>query len=79
MSDPLIVQLREHGMLSIDSEDLGLRVDDSYRIIRHDGNPLALVRYVGPLLKAQFWEATAVPELRSHAVRLVDAMLGART
>ncbi len=78
VSDPLILHLREHGMLAIDSEDLGLRVDNSYRVIRYDGHPLAVVRYVGPLLKAQFWEATAVPELRGHAVRLVDAMLEPR-
>jgi uncharacterized NAD(P)/FAD-binding protein YdhS len=78
VSDPLIVQLLKHGMLAVDAQDLGLRVDGSYRIIQHDGQVLAAVRYVGPLLKAQFWEATAVPELRSHAVRLVDAMLGPR-
>jgi hypothetical protein len=30
---------------------------------------------VGPLLKADYWEATAVPELRAHAARLAEALL----
>jgi hypothetical protein len=30
---------------------------------------------VGPLLKAELWEATAVPELREHARKLADCML----
>jgi uncharacterized NAD(P)/FAD-binding protein YdhS len=30
---------------------------------------------VGPLLKARFWEATAVPELRGHARSIAQRLL----
>lgn len=74
--DPLIAHLRDSGALSIDALALGLEVDADYRVLRRDGTPLPSVRYVGPLLKAQHWEATAVPELRVHASRLVDRLMG---
>jgi uncharacterized NAD(P)/FAD-binding protein YdhS len=74
--DPLIAYLRDSGALSIDPLALGLEVDADYRVLRQDGTTLAAVRYVGPLLKAQLWEATAVPELRMHASRLVDRLMG---
>jgi uncharacterized NAD(P)/FAD-binding protein YdhS len=31
---------------------------------------------VGPLLKANFWEATAVPELRVHASNVAGGIAG---
>jgi uncharacterized NAD(P)/FAD-binding protein YdhS len=70
VTDPLIAHLREAGQLQIDPFALGLAVDDEYRVLRQDGVALKNVRYVGPLLKAQWWEATAVPELRGHAARV---------
>jgi uncharacterized NAD(P)/FAD-binding protein YdhS len=70
VTDPLIAHLREAGQLKIDPLALGLAVDDQYRVLRQDGVALKNVRYVGPLLKAQWWEATAVPELRGHAARV---------
>ena len=32
---------------------------------------------MGPLLKADLWESTAVPELRVHAARLAEHLRGA--
>ncbi|MBG9388193.1 FAD/NAD(P)-binding protein [Caenimonas aquaedulcis] len=75
VSDPLIVQLRDAGALAVDELALGLAVDDSYRIVGSAGRSLTHVRYVGPLLKAQLWEATAVPELRTHARKAVENLL----
>jgi uncharacterized NAD(P)/FAD-binding protein YdhS len=77
LGDPLICRLREQGGLRVDPLGLGLEVDDSYRVLRADGTPHERVRYVGPLLRAQLWEATAVPELREHAAR-VSALLSAK-
>ena len=74
--DPLIAHLRDTGALSVDPLALGLEVDADYRVLRQDGAPLGAVRYVGPLLKAQLWEATAVPELRLHASQLVARLMG---
>jgi uncharacterized NAD(P)/FAD-binding protein YdhS len=73
--DPLITQLRDDGALTVDPHALGLHVDDAYRLVDKDGGVLPHVRYVGPLLKAQHWEATAVPELRVHARQVVDRLL----
>ena len=39
------------------------------------GSPSRVLSLVGPLLKAGFWEATAVPELRQHAARLAERLL----
>lgn len=75
--EPLIEQLRASGALSVDPLALGLHVDDDYRLLGLDGAPHDAIRYVGPLLKARLWEATAVPELRIHA-RNVARLLAER-
>ena len=67
---PLIGQLLDAGLLCPDPLSLGLLVDPDYRVLARDGRALDRLRYIGPLLKAGLWEATAVPELRHHALRL---------
>jgi uncharacterized NAD(P)/FAD-binding protein YdhS len=67
VDDGLIRQLLADGHLRPDGLGLGLLVDAHYRTCEAG---LPTVHYVGPLLKAQHWEATAVPELREHALRL---------
>lgn len=74
--DPLIAQLLDSGTLAPDPLGLGLEVDAEYRVVGRCG-ALPGLRYVGPLLKAQLWEATAVPELRVHA-KNVAALVAAR-
>lgn len=75
VADPLIANLLERGQLQADALALGLAVDEDYHLLRADGTPLRNVRYVGPLLKAQRWESTAVPELRVHAKNVADRLL----
>ena len=72
---PLIAQLLADGLISADKFGLGLRVDDQYRALSPQGGAASWLRYIGPLLKAQLWEATAVPELRIHAQRLAALLL----
>jgi hypothetical protein len=48
-------------------------------VVGADGRETEGLRYVGPLLKAQLWEATAVPELRLHAQAVTTALLAARS
>jgi uncharacterized NAD(P)/FAD-binding protein YdhS len=74
VDDGLIACLREQGALKPDPLGLGLEIDAHYRVLRADGTPHPRLRYVGPLLKAQRWEATAVPELRMHARDLVQGL-----
>lgn len=69
-ASPLVASLCADGLVVPDSLGLGLLVDDEYRVIGRDGQPSPQLRYVGPLLKARDWEATAVPELRQHAAAL---------
>ncbi|HXC39917.1 MAG TPA: FAD/NAD(P)-binding protein, partial [Burkholderiales bacterium] len=75
-TSPLLRQLRDDGMVRRDTHGLGIDVDGQYRPLGADGRPLPGLYYVGPMLKAQFWEAIAVPELRGHCARLA-AFLGA--
>lgn len=76
--DPLICNLRRAGMVRVDAMGMGLEVSCDYHLLDAGGNLVHGLRYVGPLLKAQHWEATAVPELRMHAKSLVAAMLSGR-
>jgi len=76
---PLIDQLLRQGGLHPDGLDLGLAVADDYRVLRADGRAWPSLRYVGPLLKARDWEATAVPELRLHAQAAASQILKQHT
>ncbi|MEJ6002197.1 FAD/NAD(P)-binding protein [Paucibacter soli] len=72
---PLLWRLAEQGRLQRCPLGLGIHVDEQYRLLDEQGHPQDGLHYIGPLLKAQFWEATAVPELRLHAARLAQAIL----
>jgi len=71
---PLIVQLREEGYLQQDPAKLGFEVNDDYQVINCQGRPAENLFYIGPMLKARYWEAIAVPELRVHARRLAEIL-----
>jgi len=73
--EPLIAHLRDCGQLSPDPLGLGLVVGDAYRLLTADGQPSNTLHYIGPLLRARDWEATAVPELRRHARQLAGTLL----
>jgi len=68
----LIARLRQSGLASTDA--FGLRIDDAYHLIGHDGTAFEALSYVGPLLKGKYWEATAIPELREHVVKLTASL-----
>lgn len=70
VQDQLISFLKSGGLLSIDPLRLGIKVNEQYRVLSKAGDPLPWLSYIGPMLKAQLWEATAVPELREHAGHL---------
>ncbi|AZD30989.1 FAD/NAD(P)-binding protein [Pseudomonas chlororaphis] len=70
VNDPLIVQLRDEGLLQPDPHGLGLCVDERLAVKSAAGVASSWLSYVGPMLKADFWEATAVPELRQSAKAL---------
>jgi uncharacterized NAD(P)/FAD-binding protein YdhS len=72
--DPLLQQLLARGTLTPDPLGLGVNVDAEYRLRDAHGAAQPGLRYLGPLLKASLWEATAVPELRQHAARVSQAV-----
>ncbi|MDM4767549.1 FAD/NAD(P)-binding protein [Pelomonas sp. SE-A7] len=65
------------GRLQICPLDLGIHVDARYRLLDAQGRPQPGLLYAGPMLRAQHWEATAVPELRQHALAAVEQALQA--
>ncbi len=69
-SDPLLQSLRAQGWVSADDLDLGLRTGPNGACLSVDGVMSRELYYLGPMLRADHWEATAAPELRAHAERL---------
>lgn len=58
------------GLCVADPLGLGLRTGPRGAVIDADGWPGPHLFYVGPMLRADHWEATAVGELRVHAEQL---------
>jgi uncharacterized NAD(P)/FAD-binding protein YdhS len=69
-ADPLVQSLLTNGLLRTDTLDLGIDVHDDGRVLGREGLPVDHLYYLGPWLRARDWEATAVPELREHALAL---------
>lgn len=72
---PLIAQLRADGLIREDALHLGLDVADEYRVVSRDGTPVPGLHYVGPMLRAKYWEALEVTELRGHARALAASLV----
>jgi uncharacterized NAD(P)/FAD-binding protein YdhS len=67
VDEPILNQLLRDGLITQDRQKLGLEVDEHYQLIAEGGDSSRGLHYIGPMLKARFWEAIAVPELRQHA------------
>jgi uncharacterized NAD(P)/FAD-binding protein YdhS len=68
--NPLLQALRTAGWVSEDSLDLGLRTTARGACVGADGCAGEQLFYLGPMLRADHWEATAATELRNHAEEL---------
>ncbi len=77
-TDPLIKSLLAAGLISADALKLGLRTAPDHALIDADGRSQPGLFYVGPLLRASCWEATAVTELRDHVYALARQLLDVR-
>lgn len=75
VDDGLITQLRAEGFVQLDPFGLGLSVDERLAVKGADGEASTWLHYIGPMLKADLWEATAVPELRQHAKSLATSLV----
>jgi uncharacterized NAD(P)/FAD-binding protein YdhS len=61
--------LVDQALCEADGLGLGWGTDPDGRLFDANGNASEVLFYVGPLLRARHWEATAVPELREHVAR----------
>lgn len=69
-ADPLVQSLLANGWIRPDAHGLGIDVANDGRAVSRAGAPVDGLYYLGPWLRARDWEATAVPELREHALAL---------
>ena len=69
-ADSLVRSLRAAGLVSEDPLNLGLRTARHGACLAADGSASSQLFYLGPMLRADHWEATAAPELRAHAEQL---------
>jgi uncharacterized NAD(P)/FAD-binding protein YdhS len=76
---PLWRNLLQCGLCQPDSLGLGLRTGPKGAVIDADGWPGPHLFYVGPMLRADHWEATAVGELRVHVEQLAELLATERT
>jgi uncharacterized NAD(P)/FAD-binding protein YdhS len=77
--DPLIVSLRNDGLIAPDGLNLGLRTTIHAACVAADGSASQHLYYLGPLLRAAHWEATAATELRNHAEHLARHLVDSST
>ena len=75
IGDRLLDALCRRGLAVPDPLALGIEVSEELALLDSAGRPSTTLYLVGPLLKARFWEATAVPELRQHAARVAERLL----
>jgi uncharacterized NAD(P)/FAD-binding protein YdhS len=70
--DPLMRSLVAQGLVAPDTHDLGIRTGSYGALVDAQGRAATNLFYVGPMLRADHWEATAAQELRGHAERLAS-------
>jgi len=66
----LLRSLIAQGEAVADPLGLGLLTDDFGALVDASGGVADNLHYIGPMLRATYWESTAVQELRVHAERL---------
>jgi uncharacterized NAD(P)/FAD-binding protein YdhS len=71
-SDPLLRSLISQGLAVPDNLNLGIRTGAYGALLDPKGHPSTNLFYVGPMLRADHWEATGATELRGHAERLAS-------
>lgn len=73
--DTLYRQLLRERLVTPDAHGLGLQTGPVGEVLDGSGAPQAGLYYLGPMLRATWWEATAVAELRGHIERLAAALV----
>lgn len=66
ISDPLIRSLFDNGLARPDSLSLGLDLGDDYRLVSRSGVASEVLFALGPPIRGNLWETTAVPDIRKQ-------------
>lgn len=75
LENPLLQKLLKQGLIHADPFQLGLSATDSGQVLDVLGAPVPFLYTLGPPLKGQLWETTAVPEIRTQAQALAALLL----
>ncbi|NTE88474.1 FAD/NAD(P)-binding protein [Agrobacterium rubi] len=71
---PLLQDMLAHNMIETDPLGLGIRVDGQSRIVSGEGSSREGMFAVGALTAGQFWEITAVPDIRVQTRNVAEAI-----
>ena len=74
LNEHLITQLIKSKIVKPDDHNLGILVNNDLTVVNDLKTGAATLSYIGPMLKATYWEATAVPELRMYAEQLATQL-----
>jgi uncharacterized NAD(P)/FAD-binding protein YdhS len=72
---PLLVDMMDEGIIVPDPLGLGLLVDETSRAVGENGTPRTGLYAVGALTAGQFWEITAVPDIRVQAAAVANEIV----
>jgi uncharacterized NAD(P)/FAD-binding protein YdhS len=69
-ADPLVRDLLDTGLARPDPHGLGLAASGRGALLDRSGQPSSVLFTLGPVLRGQWYETTAVPEIRTQAAAL---------
>ena len=72
---PLLEDMQEKALIATDPLGLGIMVDQRSRILRSDGAEQPGLFAIGALTAGQFWEITAVPDIRVQTQKVADEII----
>ncbi|MEB2847493.1 FAD-dependent pyridine nucleotide-disulfide oxidoreductase [Rhizobiales bacterium RZME27] len=75
---PLLLSMQQAGILLPDTLGLGIIVDDGSQVCDVDGKAQQGLYAVGALTASQFWEITAVPDIRVQAKDVAERVAAGR-
>ncbi|HEY8008945.1 MAG TPA: FAD/NAD(P)-binding protein [Methylocella sp.] len=75
---PLLRQMVESGLMRPNQHRLGLDVDMARAVVDGEGRVFGNLYAMGPMLRGQFWEINAVPEIAKQARDLAGLLAGPR-
>jgi uncharacterized NAD(P)/FAD-binding protein YdhS len=76
-TDPLLRGLLDSGQARPDPLRLGIEVDADGALLTASGTPSDIIFALGPPLRGQLYETTAIPEIRDQAAVLAARLLAA--